>query len=157
MFGGREREMVTVWGVSSLERQRAESLQINATILSGTVIIHSMQPQFPQSRERWSQCGFPHYRGRGLDHYMLWQSWVWNYCIYLGEILLLLRGLFYNSALQIELACISIKMNNRERSKNSYKNSIFKRSTAPHFVAFVAVVAHITKCHTLWYFEINVS
>ena len=57
--------MVTVWGVSSLERQRAESLQINATILSGTVIIHSMQPQFPQSRERWSQCGFPHYRAEG--------------------------------------------------------------------------------------------
>ena len=98
----REREMVTVWGVSSLERQRAGSLQINATILSGTVIIHSMQPQFPQSRERWSQCGFPHYRGRGFDRYMLWQSWVWNCCVYLGEISLLLRGLFYNSALQIE-------------------------------------------------------
>ena len=46
--------MVTVWGVSSLERQRAESLQINATILSGTVIIHSRERGDSRSQHMWA-------------------------------------------------------------------------------------------------------
>ena len=72
----------------------------------------SMIQQICLEGERCSQCGcFLITEAEGSTT-MCCDSPGWNCCVYLGEISLLLRGLFYNSALQIELACISIKMNN---------------------------------------------